>query len=245
MKIKKITAILLITLFYCSFLKAGEISRVEPPFWYTGMKNPELQILLYGKEISKGEISLKDYPGVSLKHVDSVANPNYLFLYLDIDSVAKPGELTFIFKYKGEPSEFNYTLFPRNTKRGAQGFTSEDVLYLIMPDRFANGNPDNDDLEEWKADRKSGMGHHGGDLKGIQDHLDYLEELGVTAIWLNPVQYNKGNASHGYAISDYYLIDPRLGTNEEYISLIEAAHDKDIKVVMDMIFIIPGWAIGG
>lgn len=216
-------------------IMANEISRVEPPFWFTGMKNPKLQIMFYGKDISKNKISLDDYPGVTLTTVDTVKNPNYLFVYLDIDSIAKPGKLIFNFKEE-EDIDYKYELKPRNSKKGAQGFTSEDVLYLIMPDRFANGNPENDDLEDWIANRKSGGGHHGGDLQGIQDHLEYLDELGVTAIWLNPVQFNKGNASHGYAISDYYLIDPRLGTNEEYIQLIETAHEKDIKVVMDMIF---------
>lgn len=234
MTLKKFFAAAFITGVFGS-LFATEISRVEPPFWYTGMKNPKLQIMIYGEDIAGNEISLKDYPGVTITSVDTVKNPNYLFIYLNIDSVTKPGTLTFFLNGEKD-KEFQYELRPRNIKTGAQGFTKADVLYLIMPDRFANGNPDNDNLDEWIADRNSGGGHHGGDLQGIKEHLDYLYELGVTAIWLNPVQFNKGNASHGYAISDYYLIDPRLGTNEEYCQLIEAAHEKDIKVVMDMIF---------
>ena len=115
------------------------------------------------------------------------------------------------------------------------GFSSADVLYLIMPDRFANGNPDNDVMDGYEVDRRGG-GRHGGDIQGIVDHLDYLDDLGVTAIWLNPVQFNRGRSSHGYAISDYYLVDPRLGSNEEYCAMIEKAHEKGIKVVMDMIF---------
>lgn len=234
MNMKKIMAAILFGAVFGN-LYAHEITRVEPPFWFTGMKNPNLQIMFYGEDISKYQVSMKDYPGVSITSVDTVKNPNYLFVYLDIDSIAAPGDLTFDFKNGKQNMEYSYELRPRRLKTGAQGFSSEDVLYLIMPDRFANGNPDNDNLGEWIADRKKG-GHHGGDLQGIKDHLDYLNELGVTAIWLNPVQFNKGNASHGYAISDYYLIDPRLGTNEEYCELIDAAHDKGIKVVMDMIF---------
>lgn len=220
----------------CIGLGATEIERVDPPFWYIGMKNPKLQVMFYGKDIANSEFFLKDYPGVTVSEVAKVKNPNYLFVYLDVDSLAKPGTLTFDFKEKGKTTTYPFELKARNTKPGAQGFTKKDVLYLIMPDRFANGNPENDDLDEWKANRQNGGGHHGGDLQGIKEHLDYIKELGVTAIWLNPVQFNKGNASHGYSISDYYLIDPRLGTNEEYSELIDAAHEKDIKVVMDMIF---------
>lgn len=216
-------------------LGAVEIERVDPPFWYTGMVNPQLQIMFYGKDISNSDFSLHNYPGVTIKEIAKMQNPNYLVVYLDIDSLAKPGTLTFDFKDGEKDTTYNFELRPRNSKTGAQGFSSKDVLYLIMPDRFANGNPENDDLDQWKANRTGG-GHHGGDLQGIKDHLDYLDNLGVTAIWLNPVQFNKGNASHGYSISDYYLIDPRLGTNEEYCELIEEAHNKDIKVVMDMIF---------
>ena len=220
----------------CQDAIAATVERMDPPFWYTGMKNPEVQVMLYGKDIAEADFSLKDYPGVTVKEVAKVANPNYLFVYLDVDNTAKPGTLTFNLKEGRKTTEQHFELRPRNTKTGAQGFTTKDVLYLIMPDRFANGDPTNDDLGEWKASRNNGGGHHGGDIRGIQDHLDYIDDLGVTAIWLNPVQFNKGNASHGYSISDYYLIDPRLGSNEEYCEMIDAAHDKNIKVVMDMIF---------
>ena len=227
---------LLAALFSVSAGVATEIERMDPPFWFTGMKNPRLQIMFYGKDISKADFSMEKYQGVTVEEVAKLKNPNYLIAYLNIDSLAKPGTITFNFTENGTTTEYPFTLRERNPKKGAQGFSTKDVLYLIMPDRFANGNPANDDLDEWIANRESGGGHHGGDLQGIKDHLDYIDDLGVTAIWLNPVQFNKGNASHGYAISDYYLIDPRLGTNEEYCELIDAAHDRDIKVVMDMIF---------
>jgi len=215
--------------------RAIAIDRMDPPFWYTGMQNQEVQILFYGPGVARAQLSLDPYPGVSLKEVATVQNPNYLFVYLDVAPEAQPGTLHFTFREGRKKTVQPFQLRARNPKPGAQGFTSADVLYLIMPDRFANGNPGNDVLGEWGVNR-SGGGHHGGDLQGIRDHLDYLDALGVTAIWLNPVQFNKGNASHGYAISDYYQVDPRLGSNEEYCQFIDAAHEKGLKVVMDMIF---------
>ena len=215
---------------------SAEIQHVDPPFWYVGMKNHELQVMFHGKNISASEFSLKDYPGVTVKEVAKLKNPNYLVVYLDIAASAQPGTMTFQFKEGRTTTLKTFELRDRNHKVGAQGFTTKDVLYLIMPDRFANGNPANDDWEQFKADRRNGGGHHGGDLQGIRDHLGYIDSLGVTAVWLNPVQYNRSNASHGYAISDFYLIDPRLGTNEEYCGLVDAAHGRNIKVVMDMIF---------
>ncbi|MDE6609978.1 MAG: cyclomaltodextrinase N-terminal domain-containing protein [Muribaculaceae bacterium] len=234
----KFFRVLFLVVAFCMFQDAWSVNveRMDPPFWYTGMKNHEVQIMFYGKDIAGADVSLKDYPGVTVKEIAKVKNPNYLFVYLDLDDTAQPGTLTFGFKEGKKKTEQKFELRGRNTKTGAQGFTKKDVLYLIMPDRFANGNPGNDDLGEWIADRRNGGGHHGGDIQGIKDHLDYINDLGVTAIWLNPVQYNKGTASHGYAISDFYMIDPRLGSNEEYCDMIEAAHDKNIKVVMDMIF---------
>ncbi|HOI32959.1 MAG TPA: alpha-amylase family glycosyl hydrolase, partial [Bacteroidales bacterium] len=121
-----------------------------------------------------------------------------------------------------------------------QGFTSSDAIYLLMPDRFANGDPDNDDMPGMleKADRKNPNGRHGGDLEGIIQHLAYFTELGVTALWLNPVLENNmpSNSYHGYAITDFYQIDPRLGGNEKYLELVDRAHKKDLKIIMDMVF---------
>ena len=214
---------------------AAEIERMDPPFWYAGMKNPELQIMFYGDKIAETSFSMDNYEGVTIKEVCKVENPNYLFVYLNVSAKAEPGMLNFRFKEGKKVTSQSFELRPRNEKPGAMGFTPKDVLYLIMPDRFANGNPDNDNLDGYVADRKGG-GRHGGDLQGIMEHLDYIDDLGVTAVWLNPIQFNKGNNSHGYSISDYYLVEPRLGTNEEYCEMIDAAHEKGIKVVMDMIF---------
>ena len=225
-----------VALILAASLSAAEIQRMEPPFWYVGMKNSALQVMFYGKNISAAEVSLADYAGVKITEVAKTANPNYLFVYLEVGKEAKPGTMTFLFKEGRRTTRQAFELKPRNTKTGAQGFTSKDVLYLIMPDRFANGDPSNDTYENFGVNRAQGGGHHGGDLKGIVDHLDYLDNLGVTAIWLNPVQFNRSNASHGYAISDFYLIDPRLGSNGEYCDMVDAVHARGMKVVMDMIF---------
>ncbi len=236
MKLYKILTVLAVSLSLAGSALAAEIERMDPPFWYAGMKNHELQVMFYGKNIAASTFSLKAYPGVTVKEVAKVKNPNYLFVYLDVASTARPGTMTFQFKEGRNTTEKTFELRGRNHKLGAQGFTTKDVLYLIMPDRYSNGNPDNDNLENWTVNRGNGGGRHGGDLQGIKDHLDYIDDLGVTAIWLNPVQFNRGNNSHGYSISDYYMIDPRLGSNEEYCDMIDAAHAKNIKVVMDMIF---------
>ena len=129
-----------------------------------------------------------------------------------------------------------YELKPRNPKPGALGFTTADVLYLITPDRFANGDPSNDNLEGATVNRERPGSRHGGDIRGIINNFDYLQDLGITTIWLNPVQKNGPNTYHGYAITDFYEVDPRYGTSEEYIEMIDNAHDRGMKVVMDMIF---------
>ena len=176
-------------LFAFCFLIAGatDIQRVAPPFWYAGMKNTELQIMFYGENISDAPFSMDKYEGVTVKEVCKVENPNYLFVYLDVSAEAKPGMLQFQFGKGKKAVRHSFELRSRNQKAGAMGFTPQDVLYLIMPDRFANGNPDNDNLDGFIANRQGG-GRHGGDIQGIMDHLDYIDDLGVTAVWLNPIQ---------------------------------------------------------
>ena len=220
---------------------AVEISRVEPAFWWVGMKNPELQLLVYGKNIARSELQF-EYPGVRLKEIVRPENPNYLFIYLEIGKETKPGLLKFSFTEGKKKLTKNYELKARSTSLGAQGFDSSDVLYLIMPDRFANGDPSNDVWDNEEIERNESFARHGGDLAGINAHLDYLDNLGVTAVWLNPVLENKMNSPekyksyHGYAITDFYQVDKRLGTNEEYCRLIENIHQRGMKIVMDMIF---------
>lgn len=218
----------------------ASIKKVAPTFWWAGMKNTELQILLYGEDISSSDVSLTS-SDVYLKEVVRQANSNYLILYLDLKE-ARPQKFDIVLKKGRKVTKVPYELKERIRKgTDIEGFTSSDVLYLIMPDRFANGNPDNDvvaGMLENKVDRNEQFGRHGGDFKGISEHLDYISDLGVTAIWLNPTQENdmKDGSYHGYAITDYYQIDRRFGTNEEFCNLVNEAHENGLKVVMDMIF---------
>lgn len=220
--------------------RAMEIKKVAPSFWWAGMKNPELQILLYGEELALSDVSVSG-EGIYLKETVRQDNPNYLLLYFDL-SEAKAQTFQILLKNGKKKLQIPYELKSR-VRRGedVKGFTSEDVLYLIMPDRFANGNPENDvidDMREKKVDRTDSFSRHGGDIQGISDHLDYIADLGVTAIWLNPTQENdmESGSYHGYAITDYYQIDRRFGSNEDFCALVEKAHEKTLKVVMDMIF---------
>ena len=204
------------------------------------MKNPELQVLLYGDDISSSEVSISS-KDIYLKEIVRQSNSNYLIIYLDLND-AKAQKFDIILTKGRKVTKVPYELKER-TRKGSdiEGFTSSDVLYLIMPDRFANGNPENDvvpGMLENKVDRNEQYARHGGDFKGISEHLDYISDLGVTAVWLNPTQENdmKDGSYHGYAITDYYQIDRRFGSNEEFLQLVNEAHSKGLKVVMDMIF---------
>ena len=234
----KKTAFILFLTTICSLSTwAIEISRMEPAFWWVGMKNPELQLLIQGKDIGNSKVEF-NYPGVKLQEVIKVENPNYLFLYLSISDEAKPGKISFRFIDGKKSITRELELKPRASSLGAQGFTPADVMYLIMPDRFANGNTENDNWDKDAVDRNEPFGRHRGDFEGINEHLDYISDLGVTTIWLNPVLENKmpRGSYHGYAITDFYKVDPRFGTNDDYCRLIENVHNKGMKVVMDMIF---------
>ncbi|MCR8893197.1 glycoside hydrolase family 13 protein [Bacteroides sp. ET336] len=216
------------------------IKKVAPTFWWAGMKNPELQVLLYGDDISSSEVSISS-KDIYLKEIVRQSNSNYLIIYLDLNE-AKAQNFDIILKKGRKITKVPYELKERIRKGSdIEGFTASDVLYLIMPDRFANGNPENDvvpGMLENKVDRNEQYARHGGDFKGISEHLDYISDLGVTAVWLNPTQENdmKDGSYHGYAITDYYQIDRRFGSNEEFLQLVNEAHGKGLKVVMDMIF---------
>jgi glycosidase len=233
----------IIFLFMCSFpvtKGAINIARIEPAFWWVGMNNPELQIMVQGDHIANSDVQI-EYPGVELKEVIQVDSPNYLFLYLNITKAAQPGKMNIVFTEGKKKLVKTYELKARVTSTGAQGFNTSDVLYLIMPDRFANGDASNDEWEGDKPDRNNPSARHGGDLAGIANHLDYLSDLGITTIWLNPVLENNMHKAryqsyHGYATTDFYKVDKRLGSNENYCTLIDRIHEKGMKVVMDMIF---------
>ena len=221
---------------------AVDQSRVEPPFWWTDMAESRLQIMLYDREVANfNDVSI-DYPGVQLVEVHRVTNPNYLFLDVEITAEAEPGRFPIILSGGSEQYAYQYELrrkTPDPETRDKLG--PADLMYLIMPDRFANGDPSNDSydhLAQTGVERSKSLFRHGGDLVGIMEHLDYLEELGITAIWLNPVLENNQpyDSYHGYATTDFYRVDPRLGNNEQYKYLVDLCHARGVKVVMDVVF---------
>jgi len=217
------------------------LERVEPMFWWVGMHNPNLQLIVHGDHITDRKVELS-YPGVKLVAVHKVENPDYLFVDLRIFSSTVPGTFPIKFVKVGEKViTYNYDLKKRNTSPDrAQGVTSKDLIYLIMPDRFSNGDVSNDsfpNMREKGIHRDSMFSRHGGDLQGIMNHLDYLKDLGVTAIWLTPaIENDEPHASyHGYAVTDHYKIDPRYGTNALYKQFVEKCHAMGLKVVMDLV----------
>ncbi|MCD8031499.1 MAG: glycoside hydrolase family 13 protein [Bacteroides sp.] len=238
---RKLLSILSLSLLTLVAYAAPNINKIDPPFWYTGMKNPELQLMVYGPGIGNASVAV-DYPGVSLSSTVKLESPNYLIVYLRLEEDVQPGTVKLTFTQDKKKLTKEYELKARERKPCERmGFDSSDALYLVMPDRFANGNPDNDQIagmKEYKVDRNDPNARHGGDLAGIEQNLDYFEDLGITALWFTPVLENnmRGGSYHGYATTDYYKVDPRFGTNEEYRSLIAKSHDRGIKVVMDMIF---------
>ena len=206
------------------------------------MKSNDLQLMIYGKDISTS-IVLVDYPGVSLVSLEKTDNPNYLFLNFEIGNETLPGTMELIFqKKKGKAIKHKYSLLKRDSgSANRNGFDNSDVMYLLMPDRFANGNPENDIIKEMRetvVDRKDITGLHGGDIKGVSNNLDYIADMGFTAIWFNPILENDMDRSsyHGYSTTDFYKIDPRFGSDEEFLQLARLAKEKDIKIIMDMIF---------
>jgi neopullulanase len=229
---------------FCSFnVKAQKISlqRIDPPSWWVGMHDPHLQLMVFGHEISKTQPEI-NYPGVVLESVTKVESPDYLFLNLIIKKDAKPGTMTIHFKEgKKDKAVYAYALNKRNLNpKLHQGFNTSDVIYLLMPDRFSNGNPKNDNMPGMleKANRKDPNGRHGGDIQGIINHLKYIKDLGATAIWPTPLmEDNQPHTSyHGYAMTDYYKVDPRYGTNQLYKKMVEDAHKMGLKVIQDMVF---------
>lgn len=222
-------------------LHAGPVfQHVEPPYWWTGMKNPALQIMMHGENIAANTVTVK-YPGLVIDSIVKPANPNYLILYLTLSPLVKPGSFNIVLTGQGNVTgSYAYQLLEREKgyeKR--KGFSPEDVIYLITPDRFANGDPSNDNQPGMieKADRTNPDGRHGGDLKGILSHLDYIESMGFTALWINPVVENNQPkySYHGYSTTDFYRIDPRFGTMDDYLTLSREASKRGIKLIMDQI----------
>lgn len=220
-------------------LSAQNIERVEPPFWWSDMHHSELQVMVYGQDIglTRAEIT---HPDIQIKEMVTVENPNYLFLYLDI-AKASPGQFPIRF-YHGQELIYVYDYELLGREPGSafrEGVNASDAIYLLMPDRFANADPANDDMPGMSeaSDRNNPDGRHGGDIEGIMNHLDYIRDMGFTTLWINPLLENNQPrySYHGYAITDFYRIDSRFGSNADYRRLVHMAGEKGMKVLKDMI----------
>jgi len=213
--------------------------RVEPPFWWQGFKHRELQLLVHGDDIA-GLSADVDYPGITVDRVTPGDSPNFLFVYLDISPSAAPGTFDIFFSDEEQSISTSYELREKNADPAwTEAYSSADVVYLITPDRFANGDEANDSVEGYSdtLNREDDYGRHGGDITGVQQSLDYIADMGFTQIWLNPILENAmPEASyHGYATTDFYEVDPRFGSNESYREFVADARSKGIGVIMDMI----------
>ncbi len=222
----------------------AQIQKVEPAFWWKGMKNADLQILVYGKDIAKYQLELSD--NIKIKDLTKTENPNYVFITVNTNEIQKPS-FKINFK-KGRKTVDSYTYELKTRKPGSaerNSFTSKDVMYLIMPDRFANGDVSNDSQPNLieKANRNLPSGRHGGDLRGIINNLDYLQNLGVTALWLTPANEDneKQTSYHGYAQTDLYKIDGRYGTNQEYLELSQKLQQRGMMLIQD--YVTNHWGI--
>ncbi|MPR36497.1 glycoside hydrolase family 13 protein [Salmonirosea aquatica] len=258
----------LFVLLFLSFLsrtptwsQSVTVDRIEPLNWWVGMKDPRLQLIMHGKNISGSSVDIA-YPGVKIERVSKVENPNYLFVDLTLSPDCRAGTLSIqlyqdVETRKGRRKDttqriaksYTYELKARTDFVKAQGVDASDFIYLLMPDRFSNGDPSNDkfaDMADTQADRANPFLRHGGDLQGIINHLDYFKELGVTALWLTPVLENDQpltneggtlrSAYHGYGFTDHYQVDKRFGGNALYKKFVEAAHANGLKVIQDAVY---------
>lgn len=238
--------------FLVVFLSAVSIwgqVNVYPTHWWVGMKNQNLQLLIHRDRVANENITMLPYPGVKMIKQTKFDSPNYLAIDLVIGSVAKPGKIIFRIDNLQSPEAVSYKTFAyelkarskENGKTRVKGVTSEDLVYLIMPDRFSNGDPTNDRVPgmlDQTLRRDTVFNRHGGDLKGIQNHLDYFQDLGVTTIWLNPVTENDmpNRTEHGYAVTNHYKVDPRLGGDEAFTELIRNIHSRGMKIIQDAVY---------
>jgi glycosidase len=228
-----------IMLLIISKLSAYDIKRIEPPFWWAGFNNKKLQLMVYGKDISKLTPKI-NYKGIQINKVHQVDSPNYLFIDLLLKK-DKPKKFTIKFnKAKKTVLERDYEIFKRQkVDEERETLNSSDVIYLITPDRYANGDKNNDEVSSLLegSDRSNKDGRHGGDIQGIINNLDYIEDMGFTQIWLNPVlENNQADYSyHGYSTTDYYKIDPRFGSNKLYQDLSKEGRNRNIGLIKDLV----------
>lgn len=241
---KKITIYVLLLLVVAIKLHAQQTIDVYPTNWWVNMKNPTLQIMLHGSAIGNATGFSIHYPGVTLNKVTRVKNKNYIFLDLTIAATAKPGNFNIAVSGISSLPAIHYSLLARRTGKGisyAQGVTSADFIYFLMPDRFSNGNESNDHIagmRDQSLNRDSIFLRHGGDMQGVINHLDYLQSLGVTTLWMTPVLENDmpDRTEHGYAITNHYKIDPRLGGEAAYLELSDVLHHRGMKLIQDAVY---------
>ncbi len=209
------------------------VDKIEPPNWWEGMKHNKIQLMVYGEGLHNVEIKSEEF---KIDKIQEVENANYIFIDVDLSEVkASDYELTFS---NGTSNILvNFPIYERVVSSTIhQGFSNEDVIYLIMPDRFANGNESNDFVEGYVDTFQNQylQSRHGGDIDGVIGKLDYLKDLGISTIWLTPiVENNTFRSYHGYSATDLYKVDPRHGTLETYKTLVNTAHDKGLKIIMD------------
>ncbi len=218
---------------------ADEVTRVEPLSWWTGMRTP-LQLLVHGEEIAACDLRIEGGEGVKISALHPAESPNYLFADVEIADDAAAGTYYLVFSRDGREFKVPYEIAARREGSAQRkSFSSADAIYLLMPDRFADGDPSIDTVAAMQepADRSAFFGRHGGDLQGMIDHLDYIASLGMTAVWSTPllVDNEPQESYHGYACGDYYRIDPRFGTNDLYREFVAKAHEKGLKVIMDIV----------
>jgi neopullulanase len=240
---KLVIFLTLLFVYFLSYSKEYIVDGVYPSNWWVGMRNPKLQIMLHGENIAENTFTIS-YPGVKLLKTYKVENPNYIFLDLSFSSTVKPGQMKIHLSNPNGEGDVLYDLKPRRKGKNtafAQGVTSSDFIYLLMPDRFSNGDYSNDQVPHMKdqtLNRDSLYHRHGGDLQGVINHLDYLQELGVTAVWMTPVLENDmpNRTEHGYAITNHYKVDPRHGGNEAYKKLSDELHKRGMKLIQDAVY---------
>jgi len=219
--------------------QSPRISKIEPPNWWAGYVSP-VMVLLYGDDLAGAKISVS-YPGLSIQKTQIQPDGKHAFLWLEISPKTKPGEATIYIKTPTGEVQFAFALLRREPAQGRfQGITQDDVIYLIMPDRFADGDPSNDQptgAAPGTNDRSSPKTYHGGDLRGVQQHLSYLKDLGVTTVWLNPLYDNSDATSdyHGYHAVDLYKVEDHFGSMQDFRNLVNAAHRQGMKVLLDVV----------
>lgn len=237
---KSLLLLVVLGLFSSSFARCYKIQHVEPLNWWVGMAQKELQIAIHGKNISETEPVI-NYEGVSISRKVLTDNPNYIFLYVNIEPTTKPGTMTIRFeKNKKRVASYKYELKARKENSALrESFSSKDAVYLLMPDRFVNGDPKNDNVKGYhqKVDRSNLGERHGGDLKGVIEKVPYIADLGCTALWITPFYDNNDTqfSYPHYSAGDYYKVDPRMGTNEDYKNLADSCHKYGVKLIIDVV----------